>query len=135
STDTRERFGLRRTLVVVQVALSLVLVVGALLFVRSLRNLIVLDAGFRQDGLLIVNLDVRSTSIPESGRRAAFDDITSRLRALPGVDAAADAFIVPVSGSGWNNTILVQGQPRKEVVNFNQVGPGYFRTMATPMIT
>src|SRR6185503_509708 len=52
SSDTRERFGLRRTLVVVQVALSLVLVVGALLFVRSLRNLLTLDAGFKQERLV-----------------------------------------------------------------------------------
>ena len=134
ATDTRERFGLRRTLVVVQVALSLVLVVGALLFVRSLRNLVVLDAGFRQDGVLVVNLDVRSTSIPAAGRRAAFDDIVARLRGLPGVDAAAELYIVPVSGAGWNNTIVVGGEPRKENVNFNQVGPAYFRTMATPVI-
>ena len=63
-TDTRERFGLRRALVVVQVALSLVLVVGALLFVRSLRNLTTLDAGFRQDDLLIANLDLRGAGQP-----------------------------------------------------------------------
>jgi putative ABC transport system permease protein len=133
-TDSRERFSLRRSLVVVQVALSLVLVVGALLFVRSLRNLMVLDAGFRQDGILIVNLDVRGANIPEAGRRAAFDDLSARLRALPGVDSAAEAFIVPVSGSGWNNRIVLNGVAHAGNVNFNSVGAGYFRTMATPLI-
>ena len=71
STDTRERFGLRRALVVVQVALSLVLVVGALLFVRSLRNLMTVDAGFRQDGLLVVNLDLRKAGVPAERRTGA----------------------------------------------------------------
>ena len=134
STDSRERFGLRRSLVVVQVALSLVLVVGALLFVRSLRNLMLLDAGFRQDGVLVVNLDLRGAGIPEESRRAAFDELSVRLRALPGVDAGAEAFIVPVSGSGWNNRIVIDGEARKQNVNFNAVGRGYFRTMATPML-
>jgi predicted permease len=133
-TDSRERFGLRRGLVVVQVAMSLVLVVGALLFVRSLRNLLLLDAGFRQDGILVVNLDLRGANVPETGRRAAFDEMTARLRALPGIDSAAEVFIVPVSGSGWNNRIVLGGAPRKENVNFNSIGPGYFRTMATPML-
>ena len=41
---------------------------------------------------------------------------------------------MPVSGSGWNNQIVIHGQARKENVNFNSVGPGYFRTMATPML-
>lgn len=134
STDSRERFGLRRGLVVVQVALSLVLVVGALLFVRSLRNLLILDAGFKQDGVLIVNLDLRGAGIPPAGRRPAFDAMTARLRAIPGVDAAAEAFIIPVSGSGWNNRIVLDGAARKENVNFNAVGPGYFRTLATPLL-
>jgi predicted permease len=134
STDSRERFGLRRSLVVVQVALSLVLVVGALLFVRSLRNLMLLDAGFRQEGVLVVNLDLRGAGIPEESRRAAFDALSVRLRALPGVDAGAEAFIVPVSGSGWNNRIVIDGEARKQNVNFNAVGRGYFRTMATPML-
>src|SRR6185436_14737934 len=94
SSDTRERFGLRRTLVVVQVALSLVLVVGALLFVRSLRNLMTIDAGFRQDGLLVVNLDLRKAGVPAERRTALYDEITGRLAALPGVTSAAQAFIV-----------------------------------------
>jgi putative ABC transport system permease protein len=134
ATDTRERFTLRRGLVIVQVAMSLVLVVGALLFVRSLRNLLILDAGFRQDGMLTVNLDLRGTGIPEVGRRHAFSELTERIRGLPGVERAAEAFIIPVSGSGWNNRVVLDGTARKENVNFNSVGPDYFRTMATPML-
>ena len=68
STDSHERFALRRALVVVQVALSLVLIVGALLFGRSLRNLVTLDPGFRQDGLLVVNVDVRRSPVPDDAR-------------------------------------------------------------------
>src|SRR5207244_12167784 len=56
-TASRERFGLRRMLVVSQVALSLVLLVGALLFVRSLRNLVTLNAGFQQDGIVVTQVD------------------------------------------------------------------------------
>jgi predicted permease len=138
STDTRERFGLRRALVVLQVAVSLVLVVGALLFVRSLRNLMTLDAGFSQDGILVANLDLRRTGIANQQLPALFEDITDRLGRLPGVQSAAQAFIVPVSGSGWNNNIVIGGKrytARAEIVNFNSVSPGFFRTMGTPILT
>ena len=59
STDSQERFYLRRVLVVVQVALSIVLVVGAALLGRSLLNLVTLDPGFRQEGLIAVDVDLR----------------------------------------------------------------------------
>jgi putative ABC transport system permease protein len=134
TTDSRERFGVRRVLVVVQVALSLVLVVGALLFVRSLRNLMTLDAGFRQDGILVASLDFRRAGVPEGRRTALFEDITDRIRRLPGVADAAQAFVVPVSGSGWNNNIVIDGKKRKEKVNFNSVSDRYFRTMGTPLL-
>jgi putative ABC transport system permease protein len=133
-SDGRERFGLRRALVVLQVALSLVLVVGALLFVRSLRNLTTLDAGFRQDALLIVNLDLRRAGVPEPRRTAVYQEITDRLRGLPGVAGASQAFIVPVSGNGWNNNIVIGGRKYSENVNFNSVSAGFFRTMGTPML-
>jgi predicted permease len=134
ATDGRERFGLRRGLVAIQVALSLVLVIGALLFVRSLRNLTTLDAGFKQENLLVASLDYRRVPIPEANRAAAFQDLTERLASLPGVEAAAQVFILPVSGSGWNNNILVDGVRPKDWSNFNAVSPGYFRTMGTPLL-
>jgi predicted permease len=134
TTDSRERFGVRRALVVAQVALSLVLVVGALLFVRSFRNLVTLDAGFRQDGVLVANLDLRRAGVPKGRLIAFFDDITTRIRRLPGVDDAAQAYIVPVSGSGWNQNVVIDGHKRKENVNFNRVSDHYFKTMGTPLV-
>ena len=72
TTDTRERFGLRRVLVVVQVALSLVLIVGALLFVRTVRNLATVDTGFRTEGILVADFDTRAARIPPA-RQVAFE--------------------------------------------------------------
>src|SRR4029077_12438875 len=108
STAPRERFGMRRALVVAQVAMSLVLVVGALLFVRTLRNLMSVDAGFSQDGILVVNLDLRRAGVDEERRPAVFEEITNRVKSLPGVVSAAQTFIVPVSGSGWNDSIVIK---------------------------
>ena len=64
-TAGRERFSLRRTLVVVQVALSLVLVAGALLFTRSLSKLANVNTGFQQDGILIARADLRRLNLAE----------------------------------------------------------------------
>jgi len=63
-----------------------------------------------------------------------FQEITSRLAALPGVESAAQVFIVPVSGSGWNNNVLIDGQKRKEHPNFNSVSADYLKTMGTPVL-
>jgi putative ABC transport system permease protein len=134
STDSHERFGLRRALVVVQVALSLVLVVGALLFVRTLRNLMTLDPGFRQEGIVVANFDMRRTGIAEARRIPSYDEITQTLRGLPRVESAAMATIVPVSGSGWNETVVIGGTVQTEFPNFNRVSPGYFRMMGTPLL-
>ena len=98
-SDSRERFGLRRALVVLQVALSLVLVVVALLFVRTLRNLTTLDPGFRQDGALVASLDYRKGGVTRESADAVSRDLLARLRALPGVDAAAHIYTTPVGGN------------------------------------
>jgi putative ABC transport system permease protein len=134
STDSHERFTLRRALVVVQVALSMVLIVGALLFARSLHNLVTLEPGFRQDGILAVNVDIRRSSIPAAARRVTFAQVMDRVRAVPGVLHAAEAFIVPMSGSGWNQNVIIDGVLKEGNVNFNRVGGDYFRAMDTTLI-
>jgi putative ABC transport system permease protein len=133
-SDNRERFGLRRALVVAQVALSLVLIVGALLFVRTLRNLATLDAGFQRTGVLVADLDTRPLRIPSAREPLLRRDLLDRMRAIPGVDAAATAFIVPVSGQGWNDRVIIDGTVHKDNVDFNRVSPGFFNTLGIPML-
>src|SRR5256714_6110439 len=134
-TGGRERFSLRRALVISQVALSLVLLVGALLFVRTLRNLLTLDPGFQQEGLLVANLDLTHLNIPAERRLPFKRELLDRIRAIPGIDSAADANIVPISGNGWNEDIRIEGPAQqKGLPNFSRVTPGYFKTMQTPFL-
>jgi predicted permease len=134
STDSHERFALRRGLVVVQVALSLVLIIGAMLFGRSLRNLVHVDPGFRTDGIVAVNVDLRRVAIDPEARMQTYTQIMDRVRTVPGVMQAAEAFIAPMSGSGWNQNVIVDGQERDGNVNLNRVGPDYFTAMDTRLI-
>jgi putative ABC transport system permease protein len=134
STDGRDRFNVRRALVVVQIALSLVLVVGALLFARSLRNLTTLDPGFRQDGVLVVALDLRKVDVPDTARPAFNQRIIEALRAVPGVGVAAQAFATPVDGNFWNNRIVIGGVAQQGSTNFNAVGPGYFEALGIHLV-
>jgi putative ABC transport system permease protein len=135
-TGGRERFGLRRVLVVAQVAMSMVLLVSAFLFVRSFQNLVTLNAGFRQSGILTAELDFTQLQIPVAERNQFKQQMVERLQALPGVESAAAASIVPISGNGWNDTVHTDasGQEIREVVNFNRVSPAFFKTMETPLI-
>jgi predicted permease len=135
-TADRQRFGARRVLVVSQVALSLVLLVGALLFVRSLRNLLAVDAGFRQDGLLITGIDASRLSITPERRSVLYRDLLGDIQHTPGVQQAASVSIVPVSGSGWNLMIEIPGRAKKQdmIPWFNRVSAGYFHTMGTAVI-
>lgn len=136
-TSTRERFGVRRALVVSQVALSLVLVVGALLFVRTLRNLLTLDAGFQQDHILFTDVDLTPARLKPEQRIAYQQELLERVRAIPGVISAANLAIVPVSGNGWNESIEIPGAApmKRPWANFNMVSSGYFKTMGTPLLT
>jgi putative ABC transport system permease protein len=134
----RSGFGLRRILVVSQIALSLMLLVGALLFARSFNNLARVDAGFRQDGILVTDIDFGTLNLPDDRRLAFSEDLLSRVRAIPGVDSAAIAEIVPLSGNGENHDLLMgtSGSPKGEApgASFNRISPGFFKTLETPML-
>ena len=135
-TAGRERFSSRRALVVSQVALSLVLVVGALLFVRTLRNLITLDTGFQQNHILFADVDFSPMKLPMESRIAYRQQLLEKVRAIPGVISAADVMIIPLSGNGWNDVITFPSVTSSKPLwaNFNRVSPGYFKTLGTPIL-
>src|SRR5213083_250721 len=120
STEGHEALALRRGLVVVQVALSLVLVVGALLFGRTLKNLGAVDLG--------------RTAVRPEARTQTLAAIVTRLHQVPGVRHTAEALIVPLSGSDWNGRIVTGGAVQDGDVHFNEVGGNYFRVMGTPLL-
>src|SRR6266403_304435 len=131
----RERFSLRRILVVSQVALSVVLLMGARLFVRSLRNLTALNAGFQQNGILITRVDFKRLQMPEERYAEYKREIVKRVQAIPGVECAAGAMLVPFGGSTWNQNVLTEGSDDdKGVTWLNFLGPGYFQTVGTPLL-
>lgn len=136
ATAGREKFGLRRALVVSQVALSFVLLVGALLFVRSLRYLLTLDAGFQENGILITDLDFSRLNIAKTARLEYKRQLLERLRAIPGVESAADAYMIPVSGNSWNQEVLGDKSDHDKLgVSFlNRISPDYFKTLGTPLL-
>jgi putative ABC transport system permease protein len=103
-------------LVSAQVALSLVLLAGAGLFVRTLRNLQALDPGFRADGVLLVDLEGRRAAVP----REVVDD----LQRVPGVVSASVSTHTPLSGSIWSEPAVPAGQPIPENDNAHFVGAG-----------
>lgn len=134
-TAGRERFGIRRLLVVTQVALSMVLLVAALLFVRSFRNLLTVDAGFQQQGILIAYIDFTKINVPAPRRDDFKQDLVERLRAVPGVQSVAGAQLTPLGGSFWNDSIIGNSNADEKGSAWESfVTPGYFSTLETPMI-
>ena len=135
STVGKERFSLRRILVVSQVALSVVLLMGALLFVRSLRNLTTLNTGFQQTGILVAGIDFERLHIPDERNTEYKRDIVKRVQAMPGVESAAHARMVPFGGNSSNDNVLTEGSDVEKGVSWlNYLGPGYFQTMGTPLL-
>jgi putative ABC transport system permease protein len=133
----RGQFGLRQLLVVSQVALSFVLVFGALLFAGSLRNLLTIDTGFLQQGVLVTDLDLfRRLNVPYPGRAAFKRDLLERVRALPGVVSAGEVEILPLSGSGSSNAVWIEGSNRTSGLEsrFNSISDGYFKAMGIALL-
>ena len=134
-TTTRERCGFQRILVVSQIALSLILVLTASLFVRSFAKLMTLDRGFREDGVLAVGVGLNDPGLNQNPV-AAFERILDALRHVPGVDHAATVQNVPLAGSTWGEEVRMDGatggDQAKGGAGFNRVSNDYFRTLSTP---
>jgi putative ABC transport system permease protein len=138
TTEGHGRFSLRRILVVSQIALSLTLLVGALLFARSLSKLTSVETGFRQTGILVTDIDFSSLKLPNEGRSNFGHELLSRIRAIPRVESAATTETVPLSGNEEFHDILPGiSEPLEDqnpVSAFHHVSPGFFQTLQTPLL-
>ena len=134
-TAGRERFLLRRGLIVTQIALSLVLLVSALLFIRTFKNLLALDAGFQQDGVLVADFDFSPLNVASANRLGYKRELLERVKNTPGVLSAAETSVVPLSGDGWNEFIdIPSASISRKLVYFDATSAGYFQTLQIPML-
>jgi predicted permease len=128
---------IQRGLVAVQVAVSLVLIVAALMFVQTFRRLAAVDVGFAPEGLVALAFADPSAgeSAPEQNL-AMQQQLVQAIRAVPGVAAAAATTHIPLSGDTWSHFFRVVGGPdqNQKAARFTYVDPEYFETLGVPLL-
>nr|HEV7954340.1 ABC transporter permease [Candidatus Acidoferrales bacterium] len=143
--ETRSRSHLRshlrpgRWVVASQVALSLVILITAGLFLRSFRNLVTLDTGFDRSNILLIETDFQNANVSADQRAILTAQILERLHLIPGAISASESFVTPISGSmhGHRFTLPNGNAPSKGLASayVNFVSPGYFATLRTPLLS
>jgi predicted permease len=126
------RFGLGKALVMLQVALSLVLVVGAGLLLSTFRKLSTEDPGFDRNNVLLVRVDIRNANYPLDQRAGAFRQMLEKVREIPGVRSASISGLTPVSNSSWTEKVSIGEVTGTSA--YNSVSSGYFETLGTPIV-
>ncbi len=132
------RFPLSKILVTLQVALSLVLLVGAGLFVRTLTNLEKQAFGFDRSNVLTVELDTRLAGYKPEALNALYERLLGKVETIPGVRSASISNLAPLSGGSWDLMVFVRGrvqQPHEDLSSsINSVTPRYFETAGIPLV-
>jgi predicted permease len=126
------KFGLGKALVLTQVALSLVLVVGAGLMLSTFWKLTSQDTGFDRQNVLLVNVDIRNANYPLDQRAAAFRRMLEAVSEIPGVQSASMSGLTPISSRSWTERVFVGDQSANAA--YNSVSAGYFETLGTPLV-
>jgi predicted permease len=137
-SDRRARFRPGKWIVALQLALSLVLLVTAGLFLRSFVKLITLDIGFDRTNVLLVQANLKTANVPPERHAAVFEDLENRLRSLPGGVSVSRSVMTPISDFEWNEVVQVDtpNAPTGDnaLVYFNYISPSYFQTMRSPVL-
>jgi predicted permease len=132
------RFSITNASVVVQLGLSLTLLIGAGLFLRSLHNLKSVDPGFDPDRLVLLTIDTSSSGYSQAATQNFFDRLLERARNLPSVVSVSPGLISPLSGNFSLMRISVPGylpQPNEPPgIAINWIGPEYFKTLSTALV-
>jgi predicted permease len=136
SATTRSSARWGRSLIVAQVALSLLLLVGASLLLSTLHNLRAVDPGFDHEHVLLLTLDSAKAGFTTPRLSSYHRQVLDRVRSTPGVRGAALSAISPMSGGGIDLPLGVGGPPSETapMVYVNRVSDGYFSTLATPVL-
>jgi putative ABC transport system permease protein len=123
-----------RTIVIGEVAASVVLICGAALLFKSLEKLQQVDAGVRTDHIITMSTDLPSTAYPTPQSAAAFyEAVVHRLRSVPGVEQASLALDLPLQGVRWGEWISLPGVKEALLVRVKMVDPSYFATLGIPV--
>jgi predicted permease len=132
------RISIGKALVTSQVAVSLLLLIGAGLFLRTLQNLQQVDLGYPREKLLLVRVDALAAGYQDVQRSAVFRMLLDRFRAVPGVRGVALSENGLFSGTESGDQISVEGykpqKPGDASARFDQIGPGYFSTLGIPIL-
>lgn len=131
---TRRFLPLRRVLVVAQVALSLVLLCGAGVLYRTLRNLQTVDMGFQPERVALVTVRPEANGYSSAAARVLFERLVSQARRITGVDAAGVSVVSPLSGNMILYDIKVPGSAESHGGYVHFVSPGYFQALGTPLL-
>jgi predicted permease len=133
------RFSLRNILVVMQVAMSLVLLLVTGLFLRSLQSAANIDIGFRPQGLLLLSIDPRLNGYSPQRISQFLVELRRRVGALPGVDSAVTTDVAPLSGGNRSDGFTVAGHSGKDatftLADLYMTTPGYFDALGTPLLS
>jgi len=127
----------RRFLIVLEIALSMVILFAAGLMTRTLGQLRTIDLGFDPSGVTTLHIDPAMSGYSQQQSDRVFDAVLSRLRAQPGIVAASLAVVAPLEGSMMSMSFEVPGRAEKNSdlqTNFNMVSPSYFKTLHQPIL-
>ncbi len=128
----------RKALVVAQVGLSMLLLVGAGLFIKSLANVSRVDLGLHVDHVVTFGVSPELNGYDGPRSLALFDRLEDQLRAMPGAVDVTAALVAPLSGDNWASSLDVEGFPAgpdtDTTASFNKVAPAYFRTFGVPLL-
>jgi predicted permease len=133
------RFSLRNIIVIAQVAVSLVLLISAALFVRSLQKMQGVDPGFKTDNAFLLNVDLDLQGYTKVRGREFYRQLTERLGALPGVQAVSMVNFFPLGFESFDEAVLIEGrEPPREgeqiYISTYTVDPGFFQMMNIPIV-
>jgi putative ABC transport system permease protein len=140
SSGGGSRHGLRRVLVITEVALSLVLLIGAGLMMRSFMRLQHVNPGFNPQNVLTLQVALPQSKYPKGEQRQAFfQQLLERVGALPGVRNVSAVSHLPLSGNLWGRSLTIEGRPvlpvgQAPMINHCVIEPDYFQTMGIPIV-